>query len=87
MLQHEDMGQPKVEIPMVVDPHLEEVKQQWQELEDTTKSKGEKLFDANHHVLSEQNCGIDGSLNKIGSQMVPELREVSQQVTNLTERR
>ncbi len=65
--------QQKPEFATVVDPRLEELKQQWQDLEDTTKNKGEKLFDANRHVLYEQSCDdIDGWINEIESQIVTE---------------
>jgi spectrin beta len=56
-----------------VDPKLEELRRQWEELENTTKAKGEKLFDANRHVLYEQSCDdIDGWINEIESQIVTE---------------
>ena len=46
---------------------------QWEDLENTTKNKGEKLFDANRHILYEQNCDdIDGWINEIESQIVTE---------------
>jgi spectrin beta len=52
---------------------LDELMRQWQELEDTTRLKGEKLFDANRHVLYEQNCDdIDGWINEIESQIITE---------------
>ena len=36
-----------------------------------TAAKGEKLFDANRHVLYEQSCDdIDGWINEIESQII-----------------
>ena len=63
----------KPEFADVVQPRIDELKQQWRDLEDTTKAKGEKLFDANRHILYEQNCDdIDGWINEIESQIVTE---------------
>ena len=52
---------------------MEELQRQWNDLEGTTQSKGEKLFDANRHILYEQSCDdIDGWINEIESQIVTE---------------
>jgi len=57
----------------IVEPKLAELNQQWQELEDTTQQKGQKLFDANRHILYEQSCDdIDGWISEIESQIVTE---------------
>jgi len=49
------------------------LRQQWKELEDTTTDKGERLFDANRHVLYEQSVDdIDGWIKDIESQIVTE---------------
>jgi len=54
-----------------VQPRLDELARQWKELEETTAAKGEKLFDANRHVLYEQSCDdIDGWINEIESQII-----------------
>ena len=56
-----------------VEPRIEELRRQWEELEMTTTNKGEKLFDANRHVLYEQSCDdIDGWINEIEAQIVTE---------------
>lgn len=63
----------KPELAKVVQPRLDELNRQWQELENTTVMKGEKLFDANRHVLYEQSCDdIDGWINEIESQIITE---------------
>ena len=63
----------KPDFDETVDPKLEELKAQWAELENTTQNKGERLFDANKHVLYEQSCDdIDGWINEIESQIVTE---------------
>ena len=52
----------------VVDPKLEELRKQWEDLENTTQQKGRKLFDANRHILYEQSCDdIDGWITTIES--------------------
>ena len=52
----------------VVQPKLEELKKQWEDLENTTQQKGQRLFDANRHVLYEQSCDdIDGWITTIES--------------------
>ena len=49
------------------------MKRQWKELEDTTADKGDRLFDANRHVLYEQSVDdIDGWMKDIESQIVTE---------------
>jgi len=56
-----------------IQPRLDELMRQWKELEETTAAKGEKLFDANRHVLYEQSCeDIDGWINEIESQIITE---------------
>lgn len=56
-----------------IQPKLDELKHQWKDLEDTTANKGEKLFDANRHILYEQSCDdIDGWINEIESQIITE---------------
>lgn len=39
---------------MQVEPRVESLKAQWAELESSTTSKGERLFDANRHIVFEQ---------------------------------
>ena len=60
--------QEKPSFEPVVDPKLEELKRQWDDLENTTQQKGQKLFDANRHILYEQSCDdIDGWITTIES--------------------
>jgi len=57
----------------IVDPRLDELKRQWKDLEDAVTEKGERLFDANRHVLYEQSVDdIDGWIHDIESQIVTE---------------
>ena len=61
----------KPDFTPTVQPKLDELTRQWQDLEDTTNRKGEKLFDANRHVVYEQSCDdIDGWMTEIESQIV-----------------
>ncbi|XP_067680907.1 spectrin beta chain-like isoform X4 [Haliotis asinina] len=54
-----------------LEPLLENLKQQWAELETTSKAKGEKLFDANRAVLYKQSCDdIDGWITQLESQVI-----------------
>ena len=63
----------KPDLASIIDPRLDELRQQWKELEDTTTDKGERLFDANRHVLYEQSVDdIDGWIKDIESQIVTE---------------
>eukprot|EP00106_Octopus_bimaculoides_P014006 XP_014781448.1 PREDICTED: spectrin beta chain-like [Octopus bimaculoides] len=63
----------KPEAAEQVGPVLESLSNQWEELENTTKDKGERLFDANRSVLYEQSCDdIDGWIQQLESQVVTE---------------
>lgn len=54
-----------------VEPQLEALQSKWDELEATTKSKGERLFDANRHIVIEQGCDdVDSYLAEIESQII-----------------
>ncbi|XP_074662524.1 spectrin beta chain-like isoform X4 [Tubulanus polymorphus] len=56
-----------------IEERLNQLKTQWDELEDTTKDKGARLFDANKHVLYEQNIDdIDGWMKELETQVIPE---------------
>lgn len=69
----ERLKEEKPEFESTVEPRIDELRRQWGDLDDTTKAKGEKLFDANRHVLYEQSCDdIDGWINEIESQIVTE---------------
>jgi spectrin beta len=50
---------------------LAELQRLWKDLEDLLKSKGEKLFDANRHVLYEQSIDdVDNWMSQIEAQLV-----------------
>lgn len=52
---------------------MDELTNQWQDLENTVSAKGVKLFDANRPQLYEQSCDdIDGWITEIESQIVTE---------------
>ncbi len=56
-----------------IQPRLDELQRQWDELENTTGEKGQRLFDANRMPLYEQSVDdIDGWINEIESQIVTE---------------
>lgn len=56
-----------------VQPRLDELIQQWKDLENTVSAKGERLFNANRPLLYEQSCDdIDGWISEIESQIVTE---------------
>lgn len=68
-----DLIEQKPEMAKEIQPRLNDLMRQWQDLEDTTANKGEKLFDANRHLLYEQSCDdIDGWINEIESQIITE---------------
>ena len=67
------MKQEKPELSEHVDPRIEELKKQFEDLENSTREKGQRLFDANRAVLYEQSCDdIDGWIGDIESQIVKE---------------
>ncbi|XP_052105499.1 spectrin beta chain-like isoform X2 [Mytilus californianus] len=69
----EDLLQDKPETREQIEPILASLQEQWEELERTTKAKGEKLFDSNRSVLYEQSCDdIDGWMDQLESQIVTE---------------
>jgi spectrin beta len=55
-LQHaaERLSEEKPEFLEFIDPHVEELATQWEQLEKTTEEKGQKLFDANRQQLYVQ---------------------------------
>jgi spectrin beta len=55
-LQHaaERLSEEKPEFLEFIDPHVEELSSQWEQLEKTTEEKGKKLFDANKQQLYVQ---------------------------------
>ncbi|XP_041353644.1 spectrin beta chain-like isoform X2 [Gigantopelta aegis] len=54
-----------------LEPILKKLNEQWAELEETSKAKGEKLFDANRSVLFKQSCDdVDGWIDTLESQVI-----------------
>ncbi|XP_064484271.1 spectrin beta chain-like isoform X3 [Ornithodoros turicata] len=72
----------KPELAQIVEPKLAELEQQFSALEDTTKEKGLKVFDAKRHVLYEQTCDdIDGWITDLESQVLT--AETGQDLTSV----
>ena len=54
-----------------IEPIIQTLSQQWDDLEQTTASKGERLFDSNRPVLYEQSCDdIDGWIAQLENQVI-----------------
>ncbi|XP_050300402.1 spectrin beta chain isoform X2 [Anthonomus grandis grandis] len=71
-LQHagEELAKEKPEYANVISPKIEELADQFDVLEQTTKEKGERLFDANREVLIHQTCDdIDSWMNELEKQI------------------
>ncbi|XP_032787983.2 spectrin beta chain isoform X7 [Daphnia magna] len=67
----EQLIKEKPEIISVIDPRIQELSHQFDDLERTTREKGERLFDANRQVLYEQTCDdIDTWMSDLEKQMV-----------------
>ncbi|OQV17845.1 Spectrin beta chain [Hypsibius exemplaris] len=50
---------------------LEEINTRWQELEDVTRGKGERLFDANRQAIYEQTCDdVDNWVTELETQIL-----------------
>lgn len=63
----------KPELAELIQPKIAELKQQFDDLERTTKDKGERLFDANREVLIHQTCDdIDSWMNDLEKQIESE---------------
>ncbi|KAJ8308165.1 hypothetical protein KUTeg_013039 [Tegillarca granosa] len=63
----------KPETEEQIAPILSSLSEQWDELEATTKSKADRLFDSNRAVLYEQSCDdIDGWIAGLESQVISE---------------
>ncbi|XP_048516280.1 spectrin beta chain isoform X2 [Athalia rosae] len=74
-LQHlqqaaDELIQLKPELAEIIKPKVTELCDQFEELETTTKDKGERLFDANREVLIHQTCDdIDSWMNELEKQI------------------
>ncbi|XP_076360233.1 spectrin beta chain-like isoform X3 [Tachypleus tridentatus] len=72
----------KPEMKDVIEPRIEELAQQFEALEKTTKEKGDKLFDANRQVLYEQTCDdIDSWVTDLENQVLT--AETGQDLTSV----
>lgn len=64
------MKKEKPELAEIVQPKIKELGQQFDDLEQTTKDKGERLFDANREVLVHQTCeDIESWMNELENQI------------------
>lgn len=60
----------KPELAELVGPKISDLGQQFEDLEETTSNKGERLFDANREVLIHQTCDdIDSWMNELEKQI------------------
>lgn len=72
----------KPEMKALIDSKLNDLEQQFDDLENTTKEKGQKLFDAKRPVLYEQTCeDIDSWLNDLENQVLT--AETGQDLTSV----
>lgn len=63
----------KPELAELIEPRISELCQQFDDLERTTKEKGERLFDANREVLLHQTCDdIDTWMDDLEKQIESE---------------
>lgn len=66
----EELKKEKPEMAEVIQPKIDELEKQFEDLERTTKEKGERLFDANREVLVDQTCDdIESWMNELESQI------------------
>lgn len=73
----------KPELVPLIEPQLQEIARQFEDLENTTTEKGGKLFDANRQVLYEQTCSdIDGWISDLENQVLS--TETGQDAISLT---
>ncbi len=78
----EELVADKPEMQPLIDEKLNELEQQFDELEKTTNEKGQKLFDAKRPVLYEQTCeDIDSWLTELETQVLT--AETGQDLTSV----
>lgn len=66
----EDLMKQKPEFAEVISPKMQELQDQFEDLQTSTKDKGERLFDANREVLLHQTCDdIDSWMNELEKQI------------------
>jgi predicted nuclease with TOPRIM domain len=69
----DELVKEKPELAELIEPKISELSQQFNDLERTTKEKGERLFDANREVLLHQTCDdIDTWMNDLEKQIESE---------------
>lgn len=69
----DDLAKEKPEYANEITPKVSELGEQFDDLERTTKDKGERLFDANREVLIHQTCDdIDSWMNDLEKQIESE---------------
>lgn len=69
----DDLTKEKPEYANFIQPKMSELGEQFDDLERTTKDKGERLFDANREVLIHQTCDdIDSWMNDLEKQIESE---------------
>jgi len=69
----EELVKEKPELAELIEPKISELCQQFDDLERTTKEKGERLFDANREVLLHQTCDdIDTWMDDLEKQIESE---------------
>ncbi|XP_026313733.1 spectrin beta chain isoform X3 [Hyposmocoma kahamanoa] len=66
----EELMKQKPEFVEIISPKMAELQDQFENLQTTTKDKGERLFDANREVLLHQTCDdIDSWMNELEKQI------------------
>lgn len=66
----EELMKQKPEFLQIISPKMSELQDQFENLQTTTKEKGERLFDANREVLLHQTCDdIDSWMNELEKQI------------------
>ncbi|KAF9819116.1 hypothetical protein SFRURICE_000781 [Spodoptera frugiperda] len=66
----EELMKQKPEFVEIISPKMSELQDQFENLQTTTKEKGERLFDANREVLLHQTCDdIDSWMNELEKQI------------------
>ncbi|XP_050677383.1 spectrin beta chain isoform X1 [Leptidea sinapis] len=66
----EELMKQKPEFVEIISPKMQELQDQFENLQTTTKDKGERLFDANREVLLHQTCDdIDSWMNELEKQI------------------
>ncbi|GFS19194.1 spectrin beta chain [Elysia marginata] len=76
--------QGKPETREQIERMLKDLSSQWEDLEATTKAKGERLFDANRSVLYQQSCDdVDGWVSALESQIVTTEPDLGKDLTTV----